>query len=317
MKSSTRCAVTVSNFTNNLGVSPVFLDVIKPEGPRYAKSDYSVTQLIKPPRILQLERRHKESLTPDVAEFWNVFIGKSVHGGIEKGLEGNDEYVVEGTLAVEIDGKTITGTYDCYHKPTKTLMDHKMISTIQYGLEAKDEYITQLNVYAYLLETAGICEVEKLALNVVYLDWRKAAAKYAQMQGKSYPPAPARMIPLPKWPREKVEAVFKERLAMHIQAETLPDDKLPHCTAEEVWESPAKMAVVKQGALRSSKNCANMQEAMDYVKYKGFKPGQYWIDYRPATRKRCEMYCPVSHLCNQYKEWKDKNNPPQTGEVPF
>ena len=270
-------------------------------------SQYSVTQLLKTPRQLQLYRRHKDWVTRDAVDMWNTFIGHCVHGGIYQSVKGNPDYILEKRVEHNVGEITIGGTPDAYQISTKTLFDHKTMQTSAYGLEVKDGYEEQMNIYAYILELQGF-EVENIMLNVIYLDWRIAAAKYAE-QGK-YPPAPVALIPIKKWSRDVVESFIDSRVALHRAAELLDDHELPDCSAEDCWESEQKLAVYRKGfnggpsGVRALKLCNNNREVSDWVAWKKMSMKDLVVVDRPRTRRKCEMYCDAAPFCNQYKEWK-------------
>lgn len=266
---------------------------------------YSITQLFKPTQMLQLANRHAEEITRDATDMWNTFIGGCVHGGIYSAVKDNDDYILEQRYEMDVDGTIISGTIDAYQKSTKTLFDHKTMQCSAMGLEVKDGYEEQLNVYAYLLEKNGYT-VENLMLNVIYLDWRVLAAKRAE-PGK-YPAAPVVLVPIKKWSAESVEAYLAGRIALHNAAEQLGDDEQVECTPEECWEVPAKIAIYRfKGALKAAKLCNNWAEVDDWFKWKNYKKSDFHVELRPGARRRCEMYCDAAPFCKQYKEWKKSN----------
>jgi hypothetical protein len=263
-------------------------------------SNYSITQLIKSPRMLQLSRRHTEEVTRDAVDMWNSFIGTCVHGGIYDKIKDNEDYIVEKRIEMQVGDKTIGGTPDVVQKSTKTIFDHKTMQTSAFGLEVKPDYEAQLNIYAYMLEQQGI-PIDNLFINAIYLDWRLAAAKSAE-PGK-YPEAPVRLVPVPKWSKESVESYIEGRVAIHSAAELLEDSELPECSAEECWESQQKLAIYRPGGLRALKLCNNYREVDDWLIWKKIPKREINIVDRPRTRRRCEMYCDAAPFCNQYKEW--------------
>ena len=298
--------------TNYNNVPDIMIEALTRDEHEMGDSHYSVTQLLRNPRQLQLSRRHKDEVTRDAVDMWNSFIGTCVHGGIYQSVKSNTDYLlekrVEHQIATPSVGEvTIGGTPDAYQYSTKTLFDHKTMQVSAYGLEVKDGYEEQMNIYAYILETQGL-QVDKIFLNVIYLDWRLAAAKFAEA-GK-YPPAPVALIPIRKWSKEATESYIEGRVALHQAAELLEDDELPECSAEDCWESPQKLAVYRKGfsgeptGVRAMKLCDNYREVTDWVAWKKMSMKDLVVVDRPRTRRKCEMYCDSAPFCNQYKEWK-------------
>ena len=290
----------MAELSNRLGIPELMLKAVSVNNHSDGGALFTATQLCKPPRILQLERRHKHELQNDVSDFWNVFVGSSVHGNIYSALKDDEDFMLEKQFFIELDGVKISGSPDCYHKESKTLYDHKTMQTSAFGLEAKPDYERQLNIYAYILENNGI-PVERLMINAIYLDWRKAACKYADPA--KYPMAPCKLVEVPRWSNQKIEEYIKERLALHLAAEKETDENLTPCEAEEMWERPAKYAVQRKQALKAMKLCDSETEARLYIRDKKLSMSDYTIIFRPGSRMRCEQYCSAAPFCNKYIEW--------------
>src|SRR6266571_5082982 len=69
----------------------------------------SITELIRPPRVLTLERLHDHEVEADVSDFLPQFFGIAIHSHLERFSKGTFS---EQTLRYEIDGWTIHGTPD-------------------------------------------------------------------------------------------------------------------------------------------------------------------------------------------------------------
>lgn len=291
-------------YTNKGNLSELMVKAVSKDWHDLADSKYSVTQLCKPPRILQLERRHKDEMVLEVSDFWNTFIGSAIHGGIAASLKDDKRYIIEKRQIIEVDGVKISGTPDIFDTEDGVIFDHKTMTTAAFGLEVKPEYEAQLNLYAYMLRENGYA-VSGLKLNCIYLDWRKAACKFADPQ--KYPQTPCRIVEVPLWTNDKAEKFLKERLALHEAACEVSDETLPECAADETWERPGKIAIYPRGgATRAMKLCNTEQDVTDWLTYKKMSRGNIMVDYRPATRMRCEQYCSAAPYCSQYKAWLDE-----------
>jgi len=291
-------------YTNKNNLSELMVKAVSKDWHDLEDAKYSITQLIKPPRILQLERRHREEMTLEVSDFWNTFIGTAIHGGIAASIKDDKRYVIEKRQVAEVNGIKISGTPDVVDTVDGIIYDHKTMTTAAFGLEVKPEYEAQLNIYAYMLRKNGFT-INGLKLNCIYLDWRKAACKHADPT--KYPQTPCRIIEVPLWTDAKTEKFLLERLALHEAACSVEDDSLPDCASDETWERPGKIAVYpKGGAVRAMKLCNTEQEVTDWLSYKKMSRGNIMLDYRPATRMRCEQYCSAAPFCSQYKAWLDK-----------
>lgn len=272
--------------------------------------EYSATVLCKSPRQVQLERRHKDEFDePTVLDNWYAFAGSAMHQYLENNLRGNPRYLVEQRIirfdkpldGREEDYRRVGAKFDAYDKELKTLYDHKTTTTFIYGGEMKPEWIKQLMINAYFLEKEGF-PVDKVAINAIYMDWRDAKLKYAK--DGEYPPAPCTAFECPAWSMEDREHLYKDLLKEHIEAENVPDDDLPFCDPKYCWEAPAKYAVYKPGGSKAIKLCSSVEEAEEYIKFKGLTGVE--IEERPAVRRRCQDYCKANKFCNQYQQWLKK-----------
>lgn len=261
-------------------------------------SDYSVTTLKTPPRIVQLQRRHIEELTEDVIDnLWSMF-GSMAHNLLEE--HGSDESVTEKRLYLEILDRVISGQVD--HYKDKVITDYKVTSawTLVYGSRIK-EWEEQLNMYAYLCEKNGL-PVERIRIVTILRDWDKHKA----FQNQDYPQTPIKIIPITLWNTEEQEAFITERVHVQKHNEFLSDNKLYECTSEEMWEQPSKYAVMRDGRKTAIKVFEDSDECSKWfaenVDNTPPKPCTYVVE-RPGKRTRCEEYCNVAPFCNQYQEY--------------
>jgi hypothetical protein len=73
--------------------------------------DLSVTQLISPPRIVELRRRHEQELEEDASDRIWLLIGKVAHGILERAAPSGAAFTEE-RLFIDIDGWRISGAFD-------------------------------------------------------------------------------------------------------------------------------------------------------------------------------------------------------------
>jgi hypothetical protein len=267
----------------------------------------SCTELIAPPRIGILRRKHYDQLETDISDnIWSL-LGTAVHHIMEMGA---DEFqAVEQRLYVDVDGWVVSGALDCQTLITEdgvSIEDYKCTSAFnvmkgQEDDEAKREWVEQLNIQAYLVEANRNVEVTDLSIIAIVRDWSRQKATY----DKNYPQSPIVRYPVPLWSKEEREAFIKERIVLHRNAEMnaalgLP---LPECTAHDRWERNGSIAVIKKGGKRASAVCQTMEEAETVVAEKG---DGYEIVVRPGQSVRCQgNYCGVAQWCEQYQRIKD------------
>ena len=255
-------------------------------------SDYTATQLISPPRIPELRRRHDAEIVEDARDRVWALLGKSVHAILE--AAGSDNALHEERIFVEVLGRKISGATDRYHD--NKIIDYKTTSawTRVYG-SRDEEWEQQLNIYGYLFRSIGF-PVESLEIIALYRDWSANKAK----AHSDYPQSMIEAIPIKLWDKGEQIKFIAQRVEALIKAESLPDDELPECSTEDMWEKPTVFAVMKQERKKAVKLFDDLQGAQSLVVDKGAK---YYIEKRPGERTRCEEYCSVAPFCNQYADY--------------
>lgn len=280
-------------FTNLQGLpEPLVRAVTNDPYQRGERTDFSVTQLLGPPRIRILRKRHSHEMTEDVSDRIYALLGQSVHTVLERAeVEGA---LAEVRLYAEIDGLTISGQLDrAVFFPDGLLQDYKLTSIWAVTGDIKPEWEQQLNLLAFLLRENGH-EVNRAQIVVIFRDWSKSRAR----KDKGYPQHQARPIDVDLWSHDLCLSFLKERIRVHTEAEW----SLPECTPEDRWYRGEQWAVKKRGNKRATKNFDFSDQAEKFAKEKG--PG-YGVEYRPGTNVRCEDYCSVSQFCSQWAKLRE------------
>lgn len=254
-------------------------------------SEYTVTELIKPPRITALERIHWDELEEDASDRLWALMGSAGHEVLRRSSEGG---IVEERCHVEIDGVKISGQLD-YAVTAKEIIDYKFTSIWAVKDGVKPEWEQQLNCYKYLADEYGV-EVNELKIIAILRDWSVNEAK----RNPDLPQHQVVVFPVRIWPKEAVDNWLRRRIALHENARS---GVLPNCTPEEMWERPERFAVMKRGNKKASRVLDSKLEAGQWMASQP-NPSQFEIEVRPAERPRCENYCSVSSKCSQYQQWK-------------
>jgi len=257
-------------------------------------ADYSVTDLIKPPRITALEKRHWEELVEDASDRLWLLMGKAGHEVLRRSSEGG---IVEERCIIDFEGYKVSGQLD-YAVTEQSIIDYKFTSIWAVKDGVKPEWDQQLNCYKYLAEQYGV-EVKELKIIAILRDWNINEAK----RNPELPQAQVVVLPVRVWAKEAVEHWMRHRIALHENAR---NGVLPDCTTEEMWERPARYAVMKKGNKKASRVLDSKLEAGQWMASQP-SPSQFEIEVRPAERPRCENYCSVSEFCEVYKQWKGQN----------
>lgn len=302
----------MGNLTNKHGLSKLMETAMQPEPyVPCGQSDYSATSLINPPQQVQLVKRHKDKIERDVKDSWLLWLGNAVHNAVENGLKSDPDYLVERKITRQDQGRRVVAKFDAYDVKNKTLYDHKTTTVFIHGGEAKDEWAQQLNINAYFLEEEGH-PVDKAVINAIYMDWRPGMAKFKSAD--DYPQLPNHEVPVYLMPQEKRKEFYDKLLAKHIAAEELPDENLPECTPEEMWEKPASFAVKTKGVYRARRVLSTREEAEQWLEQNKDKYANLYIEERPGVRTRCEQYCDAAPFCHQYQKWLKEKEALNNGE---
>jgi len=288
--------------------------------------DYSVTELLNNPRIVQLTKRYgdqvgiehlvynEDAFLDAIDSNLNSFVGTAVHNYIEKMLyrvrlaDNTDfKYVTEKRFFDKVHDRYISGQFDVYDPETRILWDCK--TTTVWGMmfdreSKKKKWEEQLNIYAYLMSCSSKFRkkypVDAIKVFTFYTDWKASDAKY----NMDYPQKRYEEVDLELWPLDKTKKFLEDRVMRQVKAEDLKDTELPLCSDEDCWTKNTVFAVYvkdKYGNLgkRAKKLCDSKEAAIDYMQ----GDDKMTIIERPAERTRCKRFCEVAPFCNQYQEY--------------
>ena len=285
--------------TNNHGLPDAFVNYARSDKYSKGDSDISVTQLIDSPRILLMRERHKEELTTDAMDMVWALFGTAVHAVLEGAVGQN--VVKEKRLYREVDGWVLSGQVDQYEIKDNALRitDYK-VTSVWSVIFNKQEWVNQLNVYAYLLEMEEQIPVNSIQICAILRDWNRREASLRP----DYPQTPIAIVDIPLWSLEERTAYVEDRIALHQNARQLFDlnDGMVLCTKDEMWSKPDVYAVKKPSNKKAKKRFEdreNAEQFLDNLKDKHL----YEIEFRAGESARCKNnYCGVADFCNQYKE---------------
>lgn len=251
---------------------------------RPSRGQISVTELINPPQMRALMLNHWDEITEDASDRIWAAMGQLMHKLLEEHGRDVENHLAEHTLSCEVEGVTVTGTFDLYHEDG-VLTDYKFVSVWTTVEGVKREWEQQLNLYAELLRRHGY-NVSRLQIVAIYRDWSKARA-----QDSSYPNSQANVFEVPLWSVHQATKFLEERVRLHRLAE---EGSFVECSSEERWERRTKYALMRRGRKSAIKLFETDEEARAAVT----RADQY-VDVRPGASVRCESYCPVSAFCQQ------------------
>jgi len=281
--------------TNQLNLPSALVEAVQNDPYTAGASDISVTRLIAPPRIVALTGIHWENLVEDAADRSFSLMGQAVHAILER-VPPAPNRIIEKRYFQELMGWTLSGQVDIIEDGV--LDDYKFTSTWETMNGLKEEKVQQLNILAWLARQDGV-EVNKLRIVAIYRDWSKTQAK----RERDYPQHSIGIIEAPLWTEDAQRAFIEERIGMHQAAQI--DGDLPECSADDMWEKPAKFALMKEGIQKAKRLMATEEDLLVYAMNnkmadsKGLKKG-FFIEYRPGEKTRCENYCAAAQFCDQF-----------------
>ena len=280
--------------TNKHNVPETLVALASREYYSKGKSDYSVTEIISPPRIQRLRRKHHDEMEQDVSEMLWSLLGSALHVVAERGQ--HEGYTTEERLYAEIDGVILSGAIDIQKSTPEGILitDYKFTSAWALRQD-KFEWEAQQNIYAWLVRKVKKTPVVGVQICALIRDWsrREAAVK------ADYPQAPIQVIDLPLWDIDRTATYITERLNAHRESKVAADweTELPFCTEDERWMRETQYAVKREGRKTAIRVFDNEQEAKDLAeKEKGF------VEIRKGEAIRCTgNFCGVNQWCSQYQ----------------
>ncbi len=271
--------------TNTLGLPEPILRAVERDDYDRGKSDFTVTELLNPPRQRALVRKHADDITEDVSDRLFALFGQIGHTILERsGMEN----LVERRFYATVSERIIGGKADLVLKPDKKakLIDYKFCShyTVKDGI--KPEWTAQINMLRMLaLEDSGI-DIDEAQIVAIY--WPESV-KHGNVK------QPASVFPVELWGMAQVFDYIEERIALHLEAETT----LPLCSDEERWASKEQWALMKLGRKSALKLHDTLASAQDHYNSTTSSAGHF-IEHRPSEYRRCEKYCAAAPFCTQF-----------------
>jgi hypothetical protein len=291
----------------------------------YDKRDnvISATALLKPLRALILIEQYKDSdKTVDIMSLVSARMGSAIHAiaekawtnrhNISKALEAlqvanldskivinpSTDLVKEDEIPIyveqrhekEVDDYIISGKYDLI--VDGTVSDYKSTSVWSYIFDSNAlKYTQQASIYKWLVPDR--ITDNNVHIQYIFTDWSASQA----MRDSSYPQTRVLTKEYPIWPVEQTKHFISEKIKLLKQYKDSPQEDLPECTKEELWESETKYKYYKNPAkmARATKNFDTLDEANVRLANDG---GVGTVVTVPGEVKACR-YCEVSDICKQ------------------
>jgi len=297
--------------TNNYNLPLSLVNAVKLEISNYEFIPWriGVTSLIDSPYRRMLTNKYYDQIKEDVTQRLWALLAKSVHSLLSTMSKTTiTEFKVEKDFYLVLDKDepektfkvTLVGIVDDWDIRNNKISDWKVTS--KYSVDKdKEEWVMQLNIYAYLLRSIG-ADIDKLEVNAILRDFHKKDTYDSKM-----PDIPFVTKDIQLMENDEIEKYILDRLELHFS-----DNKNP-CSPEERWNKPDIWAIRKKGGTR----------AINGGLHKSFKAAEehlndlgpeYEIEFRKGEDVRCMDYCSVNNFCEYYKENYMKNNLSKLGE---
>ena len=286
--------------TNHFNVPEPLVALARKEYYSKGKADYSVTEIMSPPRIQRLKRKHWDDMEQDVTDMLWSMLGSALHVVAERSEV--IDHLNEERLFMEIDGVTLSGSIDLQQhvKGGVALKDYKFTS-VWAVMNDKPEWEQQLNVYGWMVHKIKGVDIKGLQICAILRDW---STRKAQTES-GYPQAQIQMVDIPVWSFDKTEKYVHERIELHKESKVQADwdEELPECTDEERWMRTTTYAVKKEGRKSAVRVFDAQEDAVKLIEESEDKK-KLSIEVRKGEPVRCTgNYCGVNKWCSQYQSY--------------
>lgn len=247
--------------TNTKGLPLPLVRALKAISEQYDKgeSDYTATGLLKPARMVALEKKHASELCQDASSLIASVRGTVIHNMLETaGKELTEQgFIVEERFYITVNGSKVGAKIDLFDTKTGTLYDWKTSSVYAVKRGLKEEHVQQLNIGAECLRQAGYM-VNELRIAWFPMDYRSWEAEKDKKYPLEYSELQAPLIP-----SEEVIKFIETRVEAMLFAEATflenirKFDKKVLCSEEETW-----------GGRRCAKYCSVANFCTQYKKDK-------------------------------------------------
>jgi hypothetical protein len=196
----------------------------------------------------------------------------------------------------EVLGYTISGKFDIVENGrVKDVKSTKVYAWVNGSNDEK--YTWQGSIYRWLNQE--IITDDFMDIEFLLTDWSSLKAQ----TDKNYPSRPLMTKTLPLKTLAETEDFIFSRIRLIDAHMGKPEEQIPPCTADEVWQRPTTWAYFKNANnKRATRVFDNEHEAMKQL-YDDGNVGR--IDRRDGAVKFC-LYCPARVICQQAESYQQR-----------
>lgn len=223
-------------YTNIHNIEPIFQRAVEREPYSKAGSDFSITELLQPPKIKVLAKSLGEDHTIDISTRIDVSLGHAWHLWILQGARPDID-VTEKRYFAKFGIYTVSAQIDLYENDNERLLDWKVTKSFPFtdkgGKGQKPDWLYQLNGQAEIMRRNGISP-KSLHIAGILKDFDKEASKLSSRKyQKGYPKCAITTVRIPMLESSEITAFMEERIKKHLEAREV----LPKCSSDETWGS--------------------------------------------------------------------------------
>lgn len=221
--------------TNKTNLPEAIVRAVTNDSYNRGEADFSVTQLLSPPRAEALKETYKDQIEEDASGRIFSLLGQATHVILERSARPGLDLVEERFFG-KFGEYVLSGQVDLLETDSGVLSDFKVTKAYPFsnkgGKGQKPEWLQQLNMQLELLRMNGL-DAKKIQIVGILRDWDKKCLdpsnKMKYMAG--YPLAEIVFVDIPIWTREEAQKFIHERIKAHVDAKKV----LPLCSSSETW----------------------------------------------------------------------------------
>lgn len=282
--------------TNKLNLPDVFVNFYDSEDKGIIADRYSVTELLKSSKEINLRRKHYDEIESDICDSIPAMFGSAVHYILEKNAPVGEDLLTEYKFECNIRGKTIVGKCDLLDLKNKEIIDYKTSSTSTVMRGEFNDYYLQDMCYALMTYIKFGVKIKKLKNYVLMKDWSKLKSAVVN----NYPASPIYL-----WEYEVQDSDY-DFILKYIRDKIKDiEEDTKDCTDEERWFTGNSYAVfASAGDKKAKKVFKTLVEAELYRAENNYE----YIETRKGQYIKCDYYCDCNKFCEQYRKEKENGD---------
>lgn len=217
-------------FTNRGNLPEAVVQAVTNDTYKKGDADFTVTEILRPPRQRALMKRHADELEEDVSDRLWALYGQMGHTLLERAGMPND--ITEVRYKAKFGNWWLSAQMDSVAVMKRVLTDWKFTTAFKFmaGKLPPADYVWQLNIQKRILDRQPEpIQVDQLQIGGMLRDWQISKAD----KDRRYPQTPICIMPIRVLPAEQVDVFVLNSIESHLAAE---NGDLPRCTEEETWQ---------------------------------------------------------------------------------